>query len=83
MKAGSYSIKWRYTPTKQITQCQILDDNGIIGEGQALLAHTDRFCKNTGRKISLARAMFDADIPKTERIVFWELYRNMKIGGRW
>lgn len=62
----TYFVKWEY-PTiepvvyKYTTVCKIYDTNSSYSEplveGYATLAVGDRFCKNTGRKISLNRAL--------------------------
>jgi hypothetical protein len=59
------------------------DPSLITRGGVARCATNDCFCKETGRKLSLARAMKNANLPKEERRVIWEIYRNMKLGGRW
>lgn len=66
------------------TFCELFDEKGnLIQSGYSLCATGDCFCKETGRKLSLARAMKNANIPKEERRVIWEIYRNTKLGGRW
>jgi len=82
MKAGNLQIKWRYA--KPMTACFITNGSGsFIAGSRCVCAETDHFCKDTGRKISLTRALKEANMPKEERKVIWELYRNMKVGGRW
>jgi hypothetical protein len=89
MKAGSLTIRWRYPiKTKEITQCFITNslsglDNIGNYDGMAICADGDHVNKEKGRKLSLARAMKKASIPKEERKVIWEIYRNTKLGGRW
>ena len=69
---------------KNRTFCEIFGENGLlIKEGYAICAIGDHFCKETGRKLSLARALKNASFPKEERRVIWEIYRNTKLGGRW
>jgi hypothetical protein len=82
MQAGNYSIKWFHLE-KKITSCQIWDGNVFKDGGVAECAIHDNFCRETGRKLSLARAMKNANLPKEERKVIWEIYRNTKLGGRW
>jgi hypothetical protein len=84
MKAGNLKIRWNYSKITPHTFCKICNmEDRIIGAGYAICAKGDCFCKETGRKISLARAMKQANLPKEERKVLWEIYRNTKLGGRW
>lgn len=62
----TYFVKWEYPTTEPVvykytTVCKIYDTNSSYSdplvEGYATLAVGDRFCKNTGRKISLNRAL--------------------------
>jgi hypothetical protein len=83
MKAGNLTIKWYYD--NAVTDCSIENPDlpFPIGVGKCVCAKSDMFCRNTGRKMSLARALKNANLPKEERKVIWELYRNTKPGGRW
>ena len=86
MKAGNLNIRWHYSHSDKIgTACTISMDSlpFPVAEGMALCTKHDHFCKDTGRKLSLARAMDELRLPKEERTVIWELYRNTKLGGRW
>lgn len=63
----TYFVKWEYPditkniPVHTFTVCKIYDNTTSYSEplveGGARLAERDRFCKNTGRKISLDRAL--------------------------
>lgn len=63
----TYFVKWEYPdittniPVHTFTVCKIYDNTTSYSEplieAGARLAEGDRFCKNTGRKISLARAL--------------------------
>ena len=89
MKTEKYEIKWEYhypiqSPRLQ-TLCQIkntITDNDV-SFGFALCSEKDRFCRDTGRKLSLARAMKSAGLSKEERAELWNVYRDTKPGGRW
>jgi len=83
MKAGNLKIRWEYRHIPIVTYCDIIDGNLVIATGKAVCHHKDHFCREKGRKVSLARAIFNAGMPKEERRTIWELYRNMKVGGRW
>lgn len=93
MRAGNLIIEWDYTVGQQknmkptlVTDCfiySIIKHKYISGLSFAVCAHGDHFNKEKGRKLSLARALKNANLPKEERRVIWELYRNMKPSGRW
>jgi len=58
-----------------ITECCLLkEDNSIVTVGNASCAINDCFCKETGRKIALTRAV--STLPKSERKKVWEAYLN-------
>jgi hypothetical protein len=89
MKAGSLTIRWKHRHDhaplmEHMTLCEISNENLPFNyEGRAYCHIKDHFCKDEGRKLSLARAMKNANLPKEERKVIWEIYRNTKVGGRW
>jgi len=84
MKTEKYKVKWCYRHLPIHTYCDIVGDNDVlISSGVATCSRRDHFCRETGRKLSLARALKNAQISKEERKLFWEKYRNMKKGGRW
>lgn len=88
-----YFVKWEYPisdsiPYKYITICKIYDGNTSYAtplvQGVALRQRKDNFCKNTGRKISLDRAlqelfpntltMHDGLFPYQCRAIAWAEY---------
>ena len=93
MKTNDYVIKWNHiyvdpsAPSTGAgcfnTVCVLSEENKPFGYGVAICSHKDNFCKDTGRKISLARALKNANIPKEERKSIWEVYRLSKPNGRW
>lgn len=85
MRIGNYKIKWQHgLPPHRGTHCGIYNkDNVQIANGVAWCHAKDHFCKDTGRKLSLARALKDAQLSKDERKVIWEIYRNEKPNKRW
>ena len=65
----------KHPTLKGITECYLLkEDNAIIGMGNASCTINDCFCKETGRKIALARAV--STLPKPERKKVWKAYLN-------
>jgi len=61
-----YNITWGYKDAEGLclTQCEICKDNEIIAVGRALQSCADVCNKETGRKISLERALLGKTIPK-------------------
>jgi hypothetical protein len=87
MKAGNLRIKWDHIDNvltgRHYTVCDILEEEKNISTGVSFCSHKDNFCRETGRKLSLARALKNTNLSKEERTVIWEIYRNTKKGGRW
>jgi len=85
MKTGNLVIKWYHDFMdfgQHQTCCEIV--NGEFKYyGTALCHKKDQFCKATGRKLSLARALKVAGLSKNERAKVWEDYRNMTPKKRW
>ena len=79
-----YLVRFKYTRGDPLyherTTCtirKVADDpdlSELVGFGHTKLHPNDNFCKNTGRKISFARALKDADMDKEERKLFWQEY---------
>lgn len=70
------------------TTCFIYDDTKqgepfIIAESSVGCDSRDNYNKETGRQLSLIRAMEFADLDKNMRRDFWNQYNNSKPGGRW
>lgn len=75
-------VGWRHNApasnNQPQTTCYIKDDDEVVATGIATLSVKDNFCRNTGRKISLARAM--ERYPTSVRKVFWDAYFAMRNG---
>lgn len=87
-------IYWRYCISemtlKKIVSCYICDSSGeCISEGWAACDRQDKFCKETGRKMSLTRAIKNYEMPhwdlpisdsltKAERTQIWQAYFDRK-----
>jgi len=80
MKTEKYEIRWYYSGNR--TSCGIKIGCGTI-MGGASCSNSDKFKKDTGRKLSLARAMKNASLSKEERTEIWEAYRTMGNKKRW
>jgi hypothetical protein len=76
-------------PDNGITRCRISREAnharrlGFSVEDVAVCSKHDNFCYDKGRKISLARAIASADLPKKDRQMIWEAYRYMGGKKRW
>lgn len=63
------------------TECTLtLKDGATIGRGSALCSEQDNFVKETGRKISLAKALKDANFSREERTLVWQGYFDRFLG---
>ena len=83
MKAGNLNIRWQYGSHNIGTVCVIKKDDDFVSMGMAERNAKDMHNKGVARKISMARALKNANLPKEERKVIWEIYRQTKPGGRW
>lgn len=71
MKNDKFCIKFhRYS--NLVYRCQVFTGVLMIGEGRSHCHPTDNFCKETGRKIALERAV--ARLDKDTRREIWRLY---------
>jgi hypothetical protein len=79
----TYIVRWsHYAEGKnRICECKIfLKDNKEMEEkGYAICSLKDRYIKNTGRKVSLTKALKKYGFIKNERKMFWDKY-NEEIG---
>ncbi len=82
----TYSVIWRYDiqkRKKRVVSCWVRLGEEILAEGKTKCYKGDCFSKNTGRKISLSRALHAIDnFGKDVRTQFWDAYVNMR-HGRW
>ena len=69
---GDMIVKWRYDDLATI--CFVRKNTEAIATGWAVCNRTDNFCKDTGRKLSLTRAL--SGFPRTMRKQFWNEYFN-------
>ncbi len=73
------------TPIRH-TECKILEKDsedlspdaklGFVSIGYARCHPNDNFSKETGRQMSLKKALDDGDFTKEARTVFWDNYKN-------
>jgi len=66
---------------KRLTLCQIFrvredpPGDAFVSAGQTRVHKNDVYCKETGRKLSLARALKAGGFSREERKLFWAAYR--------
>ena len=76
------SAKVPIAPVERATTCIIFNEEGIeVSSGTANVHPKDNFCKEKGRKISLARAIKTWD--KEYRSQIWDEYRTWGAKDRW
>ena len=104
MKVENYAVKWQYIP-RSITRnkkkgivtdtiCLIKDNNikaddNIIAISKTTCSIKDEFNRETGRKISLQRALNKKDLggrtifDKQKRTQFWQAFRTLTFIPKW
>ena len=79
----TYIARWKhYNEGKQrICECKVFlkGMKSCDSKGYAFCSLKDNYVKNTGRKISLSKALKKYGFPKNERKLFWDEY-NKEIG---
>ena len=65
-------------PVSAVTYCRISNVMGVqLWTGRAYCSSQDQFCKETGRKIALSRALQKATVlDKQDRTTIWRLYHE-------
>lgn len=71
MRNEKYCIKF-YREYLKYYKCQVFTGNLLIGDGESNCHPSDNFCKETGRKIALERAV--ARLDRDTRREIWRLY---------
>lgn len=78
------SLSFAYPEQSAVTLCKIVIENhpayplGFVGS--ALCSSNDNFDKETGRKISLRRALEVAGFDKNQRTFIWNMYHGRTVG---
>ena len=98
LQVKDYKVKWRHElhtdstkkmdgqrnrdTFKAITECYLYTGDKRLDIGLAGCSWEDNFSRDTGRKVSLKRAI--ATLPKKDRTMIWEAYRiQMTKAPRW
>jgi len=69
-----YFVKFRHDPPRK-TYCMIEPESGSLPIiGAATVHPRDMYCKEVGRKVSLANALSFTDFNRDTRRMFWEAY---------
>jgi len=78
MKLGKYKFEFKYWKPEDFENLKTVTTICVFGEDHYMTSCSpkDNFCKETGRKISLTRAI--AHLPKEERTQIWKDYFNRK-----
>lgn len=84
MKLASAEVSFNHYKDKGITTCTVVAKNKVF-QGTAKCSVHDNFCRKTGRKISLVKAMAHTKgtLSKVQRRNVWEAYKNMTAVPRW
>ena len=91
IKSREFQVRFRHeNEYHRYTICKIMRGDKIVAEGMAECHPKDNFCKDTGRKLSLARALQflfpnkkgkkRSKATQARRRVFWDAYAE-KRGG--
>lgn len=81
MRVKDLRIVFKYED-KRKTTCSILDENNqVLSQGHAECGRKDHFCKDTGRKYSMKRAL--EPFSRETRSKIWETYRHATKNPRW
>lgn len=82
MKLGSTEVSFRHLKDTGRTICTVVS-KGKAYHGTATCSKEDNFCRNTGRKISMTKALDRTALTKKQRTNVWNAYRDMPSKPRW
>lgn len=82
MKLGSSEVSFQHFRNAGITSCTVVA-KGMIYQGTARCSKDDNFCRETGRKTSLTKALNKSNLSKIQRKNIWNSYRNMGQTPKW
>lgn len=79
----NFKISFRHDRDNNQTICEVVDTttDRLVNTGVAKCSHRDNFCKETGRRVSLGRAV--KAFSKSRRAAIWEEYRTATKTPRW
>jgi hypothetical protein len=77
-RTDEYFVTWKHMISERVTECEIYRYNGdqkiTTVKEQSYCSPRDQYCKETGRKLSLTRAL--KTFTASTRKLFWEAYFN-------
>jgi hypothetical protein len=84
MKLATAEVSFNHFRKEQATVCTVVVRNKIF-QGIAKCSPEDKFSRDTGRKISLSKAMkkTSGELSKVQRRNVWNAYRDMTKDPRW
>lgn len=83
MLLNDFSVRFQYSEGLYTT-CSIFTKEGVLlSSGEAECSKKDMFSKDTGRKVSLKRALETGPFTKEQRAAVWEDYRLSRPVPRW
>ncbi len=84
MKLATAEVSFNHLRNEGVTLCTVVIRNKIF-QGKATCSSLDHFCRKTGRKVSMSKAMFKTskDLSKIQRRNVWNAYKNMTTPPRW
>jgi len=84
MKLATAEVSFNHFKNERVTMCTIVVRNKIF-QGIAKCNKVDNFCRKTGRKVALSKAMRKAsnELSKVQRRNVWNAYRDITSIPRW
>lgn len=83
MLLNDFSVRFQYNEGLYTTCSIFTRDGRFVSSGEAECSKKDMFSKDTGRKVSLKRALEDVPFTKEQRAAVWEDYRLSRPIPRW
>jgi hypothetical protein len=81
MNLGKYKVKWKHDIAGGFTVCKIFEGESLSFMGMAIKHPQDQFCRATGRKISLVKALEISELSKSEKRIIWRDYFSQVKGN--
>ena len=84
MKLSTAEVSFTHFREEGITTCIVLVKNKVF-QGISRCSNGDNYCRNTGRKVAMSKAMSKTSktITKIQRRNVWNAYRDMTLKPRW
>jgi len=82
-KLHNLQVKFRHDRTAGLTECIIPTEEDVYIGARAKCSRADNFCRETGRRLSLLRAMKLIGLTREQRFNEWEAYRKGSPKPKW